>query len=450
MTLASVATVTDINASATSGTVSVSNFDATKATYEGGSGTDSLTIATTTVSKAISLGAGNDTVVLAVGTGAIAGSIDGGAGTDTLSINAADAVNVSQTNVFASKVVGFETLAVTGGAGAQTVHVDAIGAFHSVTTGGEAAGGTLTLDGFVSGDTLTLNSSTGGGDYIVSSNAFATPTNDVFNVVLSSAGSIGAGQVTINNVETINVTATDTSSTSANFDSLTVVADSATSIKVSGGASLALTSANNTVTSIDASSLTGNLTYVAAGNKALTVTGGAGNDVISAHAGSTLADVLIGGAGNDTLTANRGLDTLTGGAGNDTFVIAEAAANVNTYSTITDFSKGDTLVFANLGTETFSAAKLTLGATAVFQDYANAAVNAGGNASVNGFITWFQYNGDTYVVESRHDVGTTADFVNGTDVVVKLVGLVDLSGATINTDPSANNGGVNHNALVMM
>ncbi|MBI3230131.1 MAG: hypothetical protein HYZ45_08160 [Burkholderiales bacterium] len=70
--------------------------------------------------------------------------------------------------------------------------------------------------------------------------------------------------------------------------------------------------------------------------------------------------------------------------------------------------------------------------TAVFQDYANAVVQNGGNSSVNGHSGWFQFNGDTYYVQSQHDgSGVNASFVNGTDFVVKLTGLIDLSSSTI-------------------
>ena len=430
LSVAGSANLTDFDASATSGAVTVTGFAADKTTYEGGSGVDKLTVASATVAKAISLGAGNDTLTLGTATIAAGGSIDGGTGTDTLSIDAANAAAASLTNVFATKVVGFENLVLTN-AGAQTVYVDVLGGYHSVSTGG--ATGALVLDGFASNDTLTLTSNVGAGSYTVSSKAFATPTNDVFNVVLSSSGNLTAGQVTINKVETINVTATDTDTTNGvNGDSVTVVGDSVGTIKVSGNANLTLFSANNTVTVVDGSAMTGSLTYAAAGTSVQTITGGAGDDVLTAHVG-TLADTLIGGAGNDTLYANAGMTTLTGGAGNDTFVFNYATANVNTYSTITDFSKGDKIVFADVGNgmETFSSAQVVLGGTAVFQDYANAAVNAGGTAGANGYITWFQFQGNTYIVESRHDAVATKDFQNGTDIVVKLVGLVDLSGASL-------------------
>ena len=92
---------------------------------------------------------------------------------------------------------------------------------------------------------------------------------------------------------------------------------------------------------------------------------------------------------------------------------------------------GDTIMLVDKGTESFTASKVTLSATAVFQDYANAVVNAGGDGSTNGRLGWFQFSGDTYVVESLHNAGTTADFINNTDLVVKLTGLVDLSTASL-------------------
>jgi S-layer protein len=177
--------------------------------------------------------------------------------------------------------------------------------------------------------------------------------------------------------------------------------------------------------------MTGGLVYTTTGTTAETVHGGASSNTLTAGAGTT-ADTLIGGAGTDTLVTNGGLDVLTGGAGNDTFMI-NAPANVNSYATITDATAGDLIEFgATAGTATFSNAKITLAATAVFQDYANAAINAGGAAGTNGYITWFQYNGDTYIVESRHDATATHDFQNGTDVIVKLAGLHDLSTASLN------------------
>ena len=45
-----------------------------------------------------------------------------------------------------------------------------------------------------------------------------------------------------------------------------------------------------------------------------------------------------------------------------------------------------------------------------------------------GVIRWFQFGGNTYIVQDRSG---SADFVNGTDIVVALTGLVDLSTASL-------------------
>jgi S-layer protein len=182
-------------------------------------------------------------------------------------------------------------------------------------------------------------------------------------------------------------------------------------------------SGNNTVTStatgIEAVTLGAGNNTVSLGNGANTFTATSGNNTYT------------GGTGVDTVTVGGGSNTLTLGTGADKVSITAASANVNTYSTITDASAGDTITFADLGTETFNTAKVSLATTAVFQDYANAVVQAGGNASVNGAFGWFQFSGDTYLVQSRHDgSGVNASFTNGTDMVVKLTGLVDLSTAT--------------------
>ena len=156
---------------------------------------------------------------------------------------------------------------------------------------------------------------------------------------------------------------------------------------------------------------------------------------MTAHAGTT-ADTLIGGTANDTLTANAGMDTLTGGSGNDTFVITTASTNVNSYATITDAHVGDTIaLIANhnavpVYNDTFTQSAVTLGSTAVFQDYANAVIHS---TSV-GAIDWFQYSGNTYIVENQSG-GTS--FVNGTDVIVKLTGTVDLSHTSLNVGSAA-------------
>jgi len=231
--------------------------------------------------------------------------------------------------------------------------------------------------------------------------------------------------------ESVSIASNGGSSVTANSLTLGATAELA-SVTITGSKALTLVNTGNTATtSVDASALTAGLTYTTAGTTAETVKGGTGANSLTAAAG-TVGDTLIGGAAGDTLTANAGLDTLTGGAGNDKFVVASPGANVNTYSTITDATAGDVLVLSDKGMlETFNATKVVLGDTAVFQDYANAVIQINGDASTNGKIGWFQFNGNTYIVESMHNGATTPSFVNGTDLVVKLSGLVDLSSASL-------------------
>ncbi len=380
------ANVTDVNASGTSGAVTVT-LDPTLATYEGGSGADNVTIAVAPT-KAIS----------------------GGAGTDTLTLTSTALTNPS-TN---TNISGFETLALTGAAGGGSF--DATG-FTGVSADA-ITGGAVTFSNVAAGSPLSI----------------VVPGQDVTYQLKTDTA---ADALTIN----VNGDASGTTTKAAGIESITIAnssndsqiklaADSVTSITVTGSKALNLINSGNVVlASVDASAATGALTHTTNGTVAETVKGGSAADKLIAG-GTTTADVLIGGAGADTLTSNAGLTTLTGGSGNDTFVVATKTANVNVYTTVTDASAGDLLQLAaagGTGVESFAPTKLVLGSgTAVFQDYANAVVNTGGAASANGYVGWFQFNGDTYVVEAMH-TGTSFDSTQ--DIVVKLSGLVDLSGA---------------------
>ena len=136
---------------------------------------------------------------------------------------------------------------------------------------------------------------------------------------------------------------------------------------------------------------------------------------------------MNGTAGNDTLIVGANLVTLTGGAGSDTFDISSARSNSNSYATITDLQAGDKIK-TEAAIANFAATAVSLANTASFGDYVNAAVVAGG---ANG-AAWFQFGGDTYLV---HNVGNAdTAFTNGTDIIVKIAGSVNLSTAALNTD----------------
>jgi S-layer protein len=290
-------------------------------------------------------------------------------------------------------------------------------------TKGVLANGALTITKMANAGTMELTA-VGSGATVTMTDA--TGTADSLNVLVKNTAGINAGTVTAAGVESINLTVTDTTTTAIGTHTLSLADAALKTVVVTGNAGLTLTTNSAVLTSVDGSALTAALTATTNGTVAQTILGGAGADSLTA-AGTS--DVLNGGAGADTLTATGDLASLTGGAGADVFNVADATTNVNSYATIVDLAAGDTIKFYNTGvTESFASAKIVLGDTAVFQDYANAAISA----NDGGAISWFQYSGNTYVIEHISSDASTS-FVNGSDVVVKIAGLIDLSTASFSS-----------------
>ena len=286
----------------------------------------------------------------------------------------------------------------------------------------------LTLDKMANNGTLEL---TAAATTTTVTMTDATGTADSFNIVTKvDAADLSFGTVAVAGVETVNITATDTTPVNTLTGAATIskatltVSDTAVkSIVVTGNSDLDLTAAGASLTSVDASALTGKLTFSSAVNSAV-VTGGSAADTLTATGNS---QTLNGGAGADTLVVTGDLATLSGGAGNDVFNIGNATTNVNSYATITDLAAGDVIKFTAAAAD-FVSAKVTLGDTAVFQDLANAAIAN----SDNGDVAWFQFSGNTYVIENVSN--NASAFVNNTDIIVKITGLVDLSTASFSSD----------------
>lgn len=334
----------------------------------------------------------------------------------------------TSTVTFTNNIVGVTVADLTASTGTTAVTAPAAVTVTSVQGDTLIATGLETFTKMANNGTLELSAA---GSGVTVTMADATGLADSFNVVVKATSGVNVGTQAVAGVETINITSTDPSLTNAAGTISHTLALSDSSLKtvmVSGNASLTLSSSNTSITSVDGSGMTGALTYTTAGTTAETVKAGALGSSLTAAAG-TQADSLIGGAGNDTLTVNAGLDVLTGGAGKDNFVIQTAAVNCNVYSTITDASSSDKITFATGGTEVWNATKLALGSTATFQDFANLAA-AGTGANTNAQVSWFQFGGDTYLVQDR---SASASFVNGTDIMVKLTGLIDCSGASFNS-----------------
>jgi len=222
-----------------------------------------------------------------------------------------------------------------------------------------------------------------------------------------------------------------------------------TAITVAGTAGLNLTNATLTnLKSVDTQATTGTVTLAIEGQKA-TYTGGSGADVVTisdAYKASGVTKAIDLGAGDDTLNlghtgatgATTGLNVVTLGEGKDTINVNIASTNGNTYTTLTGFGTDDKVSFAGLmdvitGTiadKTDLGSAISLGDTAAFADFLQAASAKTTNVN-NVQVSWFQFQGNTYVAV---DATTTNSWVNGTDTIVKLTGLVDLSTADLATE----------------
>lgn len=396
--------------------------------FTGGAGNDTISLGATT--KAIDLGAGNDTVIISTTSLGAGGSINGGAGVDTLVANT-NGSSIAGLPGF----TGFETLRVAGSAAEGTHNANG---FTALEVG--ATNGAVTFSNVASGVGLTVLSAPTGGVTVNLSNA--TGTSDVFNLALKSDANLAAGSVTLAGVETVNITNTDTLTTTAsgiNANSLTLAATSATTVTVTGNAGLDLTNTGNTaITKFDASGVQGATADAAAlavkftsenttTGAVVSITGGSGNDVLTGTAQAN--DTIVGGAGNDRLVYNGGADVFTGGAGTDVFAVSGATTKT-AFLTITDIASKEQIDFSGASTGTIAngtlGAKVTLGAAATLDQYLDAA--AAGNGGTNALVKWFQFGGDTYIVE---DNAAGATFTAGTDALVKLTGVIDLSTATL-------------------
>jgi S-layer protein len=366
-----------------------------------GASTTTLTLGTTleeNISLTLATPGKSDVLNLNLGSATDKTTVDfstGGTLTATAeTVHVVTAGAAAHTDSLALHDTGATTLTVAGAAGVD-FSLSTFGALTSIDTSAVAAKNIVT---FGAADTAAAGVTiTGGASALtVTGAASATHTDTVTGVagVLDYTGTTAGGKSVI--------TAGDGAGDTVTLSAVGTTADSVT--------------LGN-----------GKADHVTVGNGNTTITVGNGGDTIVAGNGN---NHITAGTGVDSITVGGGLNTVTTGGGADTVIISAAGANGNIYTTITDFTtKGETLTLPDataltLGTNLTG----TLGTTAVFQDYLNAAVKTAAAHQID----WFQWNGDTYVVDAV-DGGTATSFTNGTDVVVKLTGTVDLTHATLGT-----------------
>ncbi|BDV01801.1 S-layer protein [Thermodesulfomicrobium sp. WS] len=413
-----------------------------------GAGDDTVSIITSalTATAVVNLGAGNDKLTLSAAPTAGA-TLSGGEGTDTIAMAKAAYATVSgYTDAQRALISGFEVLEITDALGTgDSIDVSKLAGVTSFTAGaGVTSAQTAAVTGVTSGSTVTLAGAiANNGTLNVTVKDAATGTADVLNVVLNKAitddgndAAVTTNAVTINlgatGVETVNLEAKGVKATATSNDvnnyTFALTDNDLKALSVSGDQKVTFTAAAGMtkLETVDASANTAGVTIDTANaalTQTITLTGTAKADTFVLGKG----DVLNAGAGDDTITLGN-LSKVTGGAGKDAFSVdGVVITNGNTYGSITDFTVGETIKFTDAGNYAGSAtlgAKITLAGTALFADYLQAAA-AGTTA---GEMKWFQFSGNTYVV---NDASATAAFVNGTDQIVELVGLLDLSKSTV-------------------
>ncbi|MYM97357.1 beta strand repeat-containing protein [Duganella vulcania] len=440
--------ITDVNAAASTGANTVT-VNATQTTYEGGSGVDTVVVSAAATSK-----------------------IDGGAGSADV-INLVGAGGTLLTAATGAKLVNFEVVDATGGTGVFDVSV--LTGIKGVQVGVDG-GSAVTFANVAAGTSLSLLANP---THLVTYGLKADTATDSIQLNLGTSKTAGinfASGVSIGSIETVNIASngTVTSGVSTGTNTVALTDTAVTKLVVTGAESLTLNGlTSNTITTVDATGVakgatftlttaataiagatvtaaSGNLVFTGAADvgKTDTITAGNGNNTISEAAGNNIVTlgngtngVTLAGAGNNTLVVGTGANTVVVGSGQNTITFGAhasgtldsltvgVATSANTYSTVTGLQHLDTLVLdSTANTVVFNggsaaAAKISLNnSTALFADYIAQA--SSGNGSAHGIVSWFQFGGNTYVVD---DVSAGASFVAGADNIVKLVGLVDLA-----------------------
>ncbi|WP_163280611.1 S-layer protein, partial [Campylobacter fetus] len=248
--------------------------------------------------------------------------------------------------------------------------------------------------------------------------------DDTVNIVLNAkaiisadknveAGATTKGLKIDDGIESVNITSVAKDSATANtlwIDTSSNGTNGANKIVISGDGDITVAASTvatglKSIKDLDASALTGKLTFDASVNK---LASGA---------------AIKGGSGDDIITVGYDTQVVTLGAGNDTVKLTIGAADKTQYTTITDFSKGDKIDTSLVKASNAAKDSITkiegLTSTSTFDDYLKKALVADGTTDAK--ASYFQFNGDTYVVIDTGGANGT-DLTKGTDGLIKLAG----------------------------
>ena len=259
--------------------------------------------------------------------------------------------------------------------------------------------GSLTVVASGNGDTITqLDTSTAGGVITASGNDDTISTANGANTIIATGA---------NDIIKLGVVSTGTSITSAQ----TIHA---------AGAGDVITFAT---TAVDDTAVT----WAAAS----TVDGGSGTTGIGAN--STVKFGNNAGGGSETVVVTGDLTGATTSGGTSI-----AGIGMITLGNVVD-NAGDQIVFNNATTEILAGSANVSAATSLAHAFDMAAADAAAShagskiAANTGVIDWFQYSGNTYVLEAVNDTGSSAAHtaLAAADEIIKIIGSVSLSSESL-------------------
>jgi len=335
---------------------SVKTIDASSST---GAVTVNLTIAAV---HAVTGGTGNDTFDLS-GTfvdGTTVASrdvVDGGAGTDILTLEDQEVTAVGSASQF-STVTNIETVRIDTDMTASANFANLTGVTTIEMDGASpnnVRANALTYT-VASEQTVKFDVADNGTESMIFTIG-GNSTTDIMNIDINGVN-LGDGLVTYTGIENVNIATSGTSLMDGGHVMTNTAATQAMNISGSGSLQLANITADSVTSTMTGS---GTLT-IGVLQSATSFTGGANIDSIT---GSTGADILIGGGGADLIVNGVAADDdaagdiITTGAGFDTVTLNGDSASAASYigsSTITDFTVGSTatttdiIAFSNTNT----------------------------------------------------------------------------------------------------
>ena len=424
--------------------ITINNTGSGTTTVDAGEGNDTINVTKVGSGKTtINAGAGDDTVTVAGGVDSIktTDAYDGGEGTDTLSV-AGKTFDAEDYIILTDVVTGFESLKVTGGT-AAVINASKLTGY---TTFDVATTTSSTLTKVAASQSVTVSD----GGASVSANGYVAPAAG--GTVGTLAGTLNLTSTDSGNTisafaETVNLTVapassnndgkTDTLSTTLTGDAKT--ANVTLTAKTDNAGTATVTTddvyeaSNVIITTANAKDNLDGLTSVTlSGNGTATITNAASTALATVDA-SGLASVTTAGAASagltydtangsvaETITLGSALDDIT--VENSTHLTTDTITGLSLVaqsgsSTKVDTNKSDDLTVEDGGVAITNFAKATTTQTSLNLALVDLAAGTGAAENVV-----FQLGGDTYIYADENG----DDILNDSDIVIKLTGTVNL------------------------